>query len=172
MAKSIIFFCRHFRNFAPKTAGSLGRRNETSQSSGRHVQLFEKLGSAVLQTRRRQNLFIGWLSMVRRPRPRSVRSFARLYTDHRSNGLFRCNNENFVGRSAIIHGWQKEGIKLQAIDDPDVLLWFIWVVQQYSLATTMKEAAARFEEIVTNIIAFIRKTIIRIYSCTTMVYCM
>lgn len=52
---------------------------------------------------------------------------------------------------------KKEGIKLQAIDDPDVLLWFIWVVQQYSLATTMKEAAARFEEIVTNIIAFIRK---------------
>ncbi|MCE5330604.1 MAG: amylo-alpha-1,6-glucosidase [Bacteroidales bacterium] len=52
---------------------------------------------------------------------------------------------------------KKEGIKLQAIDDPDVLLWFIWVLQQYSRATTLKEAAARFEEIATNIIAFIRK---------------
>ncbi len=52
---------------------------------------------------------------------------------------------------------KKEGIKLQAIDDPDVLLWFIWVLQQYSRATTLKEAAVRFEEIATNIIAFIRK---------------
>jgi len=50
-----------------------------------------------------------------------------------------------------------EGIKLQNIDDPDVLLWFIWVVQQYASATSMKDAADRFEEIVSTIITFIRK---------------
>ncbi|HRZ96806.1 MAG TPA: amylo-alpha-1,6-glucosidase [Paludibacter sp.] len=50
-----------------------------------------------------------------------------------------------------------EGIKLQNIDDPDVLLWFIWVIQQYASATSMKDAADRFEEIVSTIITFIRK---------------
>ena len=49
------------------------------------------------------------------------------------------------------------GIKLQNIDDPDVLLWFIWVIQQYADATSLNEAAGRFEEIVIAIIKFIRK---------------
>lgn len=48
-------------------------------------------------------------------------------------------------------------VKLQEIDDPDVLLWFIWTLQQYAKETSMKEAAVRFEEITTNIITFIRK---------------
>lgn len=50
-----------------------------------------------------------------------------------------------------------EGIKLEGISDPDVLLWFIWTVQQYAEATTMEQAAARFEEITTEIISFIRQ---------------
>jgi len=48
-------------------------------------------------------------------------------------------------------------VKLEGIDDPDVLLWFTWTLQQYAKATSMKEAAVRFEEIATNIITFIRK---------------
>lgn len=48
-------------------------------------------------------------------------------------------------------------VKLQEIDDPDVLLWFIWTLQQYAKATSMKDAAGRFEEIATSVIAFIRK---------------
>jgi len=52
---------------------------------------------------------------------------------------------------------KKEGIKLQAIDDPDVLLWFIWVIQQYAKATTTKQAADRFTELASTIINFIRK---------------
>jgi len=49
------------------------------------------------------------------------------------------------------------GIKLQQIDDPDVLLWFIWAIQQYALYAGLSEASVRFEDIVTDIIAFIRK---------------
>ena len=49
------------------------------------------------------------------------------------------------------------GFKLQAIDDPDVLLWFLWNIQIFSKATSLKEAANRYIEIVTNIITFIRK---------------
>jgi len=52
---------------------------------------------------------------------------------------------------------KNEGIKLQAIDDPDVLLWFIWVIQQYAKATTTKQAADRFTELASTIINFIRK---------------
>lgn len=49
------------------------------------------------------------------------------------------------------------GIKLQNIEDPDVLLWFIWVIQQYARSTSLNDASERYEDIVTNIIAFIRK---------------
>jgi predicted glycogen debranching enzyme len=51
----------------------------------------------------------------------------------------------------------REGIKLQEIDDPDVLLWFIWTLQQYALYTTIESAAERFEDIATRIISYIRK---------------
>jgi len=51
----------------------------------------------------------------------------------------------------------RDGIKLQAIDDPDVLLWLIWVIQQYAKATSLKQAADRFTELTSSIIAFIRK---------------
>lgn len=52
----------------------------------------------------------------------------------------------------------REGIKLQEIDDPDVLLWFIWTLQQYALYTTIESAAQRFEDIATRIISYIRKS--------------
>ncbi|HLP04650.1 MAG TPA: glycogen debranching enzyme N-terminal domain-containing protein [Paludibacter sp.] len=51
----------------------------------------------------------------------------------------------------------RTGFKLQGIDDPDVLLWFLWTVQQYAKATSMKEAAARFNDIATSIVSFVRK---------------
>ena len=57
----------------------------------------------------------------------------------------------------IFMSGKRDGIKLQGIDDPDVLLWFIWTIQQYAKATSLKDAASRFEEIATNIVAFIRK---------------
>jgi predicted glycogen debranching enzyme len=52
---------------------------------------------------------------------------------------------------------ERTGFKLQAIDDPDVLLWFLWTIQKYAEATSLQQAANRFEELATTIIAFIRK---------------
>jgi len=52
---------------------------------------------------------------------------------------------------------ERSGFKLQAIDDPDVLLWFLWTIQQYAKATSLVDAANRFEEIATTVIAYIRK---------------
>lgn len=52
---------------------------------------------------------------------------------------------------------ERTGFKLEAIDDPDVLLWFLWTIQQYSITTSLVDAATRFGEIATAIIAFIRK---------------
>lgn len=49
------------------------------------------------------------------------------------------------------------GIKLQSIDDPDVLLWFLWTVQQYAKSTTIIDAANRFGVFAAEIISFIRK---------------
>jgi len=48
-------------------------------------------------------------------------------------------------------------IKLQNIDDPDVLLWFIWVVQQYAKKQSIILASEQYGEFVQEIIAFIRK---------------
>jgi len=52
---------------------------------------------------------------------------------------------------------ERSGFKLQAIDDPDVLLWFLWTVQIFSKATSLEEAANRYEEIALSIISYIRK---------------
>jgi len=51
----------------------------------------------------------------------------------------------------------KAKFNIEGIDEPDVLLWFIWTVQQYAFFTSQKEAADRFESICSDIIAFIRK---------------
>jgi len=52
---------------------------------------------------------------------------------------------------------KKSGFILQHLDDPDVLLWFLWSIQIFAKATSVKEAADRYEEIATTIISFIRK---------------
>jgi len=48
-------------------------------------------------------------------------------------------------------------VKLQSIDDPDVLLWFIWVVQQFAAKNSIEEAQKRFGDFIQEIIQFIRK---------------
>lgn len=58
--------------------------------------------------------------------------------------------------NGFIEGQQK-GFKLQGIDDPDVLLWFLWTVQQFAQYVSMQEAANRYEKLANRIIAFIRK---------------
>ncbi len=57
---------------------------------------------------------------------------------------------------SFIEGEVKE-YKLQGIEDPDVLLWFIWTIQQYAKKVSIAEAASRYEQLATTIIAFIRK---------------
>jgi len=52
---------------------------------------------------------------------------------------------------------ERSGFQLEAIDDHDVLLWFLWTIQQFALATSLKEAATRYQDLATEIIAFIRK---------------
>ncbi len=49
------------------------------------------------------------------------------------------------------------GIQLQGIDEPDVLLWFLWTIQRFAKATSIHEAAEQYEALATNIITFIRK---------------
>lgn len=51
----------------------------------------------------------------------------------------------------------KPKLNIEGIDEPDVLLWFIWTVQQYAAFTSQKQAADRFENICSDIIAWIRK---------------
>lgn len=48
-------------------------------------------------------------------------------------------------------------VKLQNIDEPDVLLWFIWVVQQYAEYSSLTDAQLKFGDLVQEIIAYIRK---------------
>jgi len=52
---------------------------------------------------------------------------------------------------------ERKDFKLEAIDDPDVLLWFLWTIQQFALATSLKEAATRYAELAGTIISYIRK---------------
>ncbi|MBN2767024.1 MAG: glycogen debranching enzyme family protein [Paludibacteraceae bacterium] len=52
---------------------------------------------------------------------------------------------------------ETEGFKLQGIDDPDVLLWLIRAFQQYAKDVSLEQAAARFNDICSQIISFIRK---------------
>ena len=52
---------------------------------------------------------------------------------------------------------KRTGFKIQAIDDPDVLLWFLWVIQQFAKHNSIAEAATRYEDLANTIINFIRK---------------
>lgn len=51
---------------------------------------------------------------------------------------------------------EKTGFKLAGIDEPDVLLWFITVVQKYADFYSIEKATERFQPIVSKIIAFIK----------------
>ncbi|MDR2841563.1 MAG: amylo-alpha-1,6-glucosidase [Paludibacter sp.] len=50
-----------------------------------------------------------------------------------------------------------ENNKLQELDAPDALLWFIWAIQQYAAASSIENVATRFAGIISEIIAYIRK---------------
>lgn len=52
---------------------------------------------------------------------------------------------------------KKELVKLEGMDDPDVLLWFIWTIQQYALKVSLEDAVERFGILTEKILAFIRK---------------
>ena len=47
--------------------------------------------------------------------------------------------------------------QLKEVSSPDVLLWFIWNIQQYAQATSLREAADKYGAIVLDVVAFIRK---------------
>ena len=51
----------------------------------------------------------------------------------------------------------REGFKLDGLEDPDVLLWFIRAIQQYSEYRSVEQAAIRFGDIVMRYINFIKK---------------
>lgn len=52
---------------------------------------------------------------------------------------------------------EQTGFKLQGLEDPDILLWFIRSIQQYAQKTSLKDAATRYGKIAIDIIKFIRK---------------
>jgi predicted glycogen debranching enzyme len=45
---------------------------------------------------------------------------------------------------------------LQELEDPDVLLWFIWSVQQYAIYTSEKQAVEKYGSIVIDVVKFLR----------------
>ena len=47
--------------------------------------------------------------------------------------------------------------QLKEVSSPDVLLWFIWNIQQYAQTTSLQQAADKYGDTVLDIIAFIRK---------------
>lgn len=46
--------------------------------------------------------------------------------------------------------------KLKEVSTPDVLLWYIWAVQQYAQFTSLQQTAERYGNVLVKIIAFIR----------------
>ena len=65
--------------------------------------------------------------------------------------------ETSIAEIKLFLSGERENFKLKGIDEPDVLLWFLWTIQQYAAAVSMKDAAKRFGEIASDIITFIRK---------------
>lgn len=51
----------------------------------------------------------------------------------------------------------KVSSKLKEIDAPDVLLWFVWTIQQYSFHTSLAATAQRFGKLIESIVSFVRK---------------
>lgn len=52
---------------------------------------------------------------------------------------------------------ERENFKLEELEAPDVLLWFIRTIQQYAEYRSMEQAATRFGSIVIRIINFIKR---------------
>jgi len=70
---------------------------------------------------------------------------------------FDCIMETAMEEIGRFLDGDRDGFKLKHIDDPDILLWFIWTVQQYSNYTTLLEASAKYAAFTSKIITFIRK---------------
>jgi predicted glycogen debranching enzyme len=51
----------------------------------------------------------------------------------------------------------KVSSKLKEIDAPDVLLWFVWTIQQYAFHTSLAATAQRFGKLIASIVSFVRK---------------
>ncbi|MDR1592358.1 MAG: amylo-alpha-1,6-glucosidase [Prevotellaceae bacterium] len=47
--------------------------------------------------------------------------------------------------------------RLKEVSAPDVLLWYIWAIQQYALATTFAQAAQNYGQQILDVLAFIKK---------------
>lgn len=58
---------------------------------------------------------------------------------------------------SFMNGANPSELRLQGIDEPDVLLWFAWAIQQYAKKTTLEAAATKYGELLLNIINHIRK---------------
>ncbi|GHT17313.1 4-alpha-glucanotransferase [Bacteroidia bacterium] len=52
---------------------------------------------------------------------------------------------------------KKSVFKIEGLDTPDVLLWFIHLVQQYEVYASREEAAKKYGKLVVEIVDFIRK---------------
>lgn len=56
---------------------------------------------------------------------------------------------------AFLEG-KPEKIKLKGMEQPDVLLWFIWAIQRYAAHTSIQDAATQYGDLVTEIVTYIR----------------
>lgn len=52
---------------------------------------------------------------------------------------------------------ERTGFKLEEIEDPDVLLWFIYAIQHFAELKSLEETSKRFGDILVKIINYIRK---------------
>ena len=49
------------------------------------------------------------------------------------------------------------GCKIYEMDDPDVLLWAVWALQQYAKETSREQCRAKYGSLLEEIIDFIRQ---------------
>ena len=72
------------------------------------------------------------------------------------DGFHRIMETAIAEIKAFLAGEQTSGFELRGLEDPDNLLWFIRAVQQYAQFDT-QDAVERYDEIVADIIKFIKK---------------
>lgn len=69
--------------------------------------------------------------------------------------------ESVMERAGVALGEFMNGLepttKLREVDAPDVLLWYVWAVQQYALYKGIDGAVARYSGMVFNIVNFLRR---------------